>query len=134
METATAPTSPTYVSAWNSTSSRELFAETESNVFKTPVVKGICMPGGAEELGRNRIDDLTDKAKQWGAKGLAWFRMKDEGLEGGLTKFMSEAELSGVVDSVGATPGDMVFLIADERRVANKVLGLLRLLNSASRR
>ena len=105
----------------------DLFAETESNVFKTPSIKGICMPGGADELGRNRIDELTDKAKQWGAKGLAWFRMKEEGLEGGLTKFMSEAELAGVVERLDAKAGDMVFLIADTQRVANKVLGLLRL-------
>ncbi len=105
----------------------DLFAETESNVFKTSSIKGICMPGGADELGRNKIDELTDKAKQWGAKGLAWFRMKEEGLEGGLTKFMSESELSGVVERLDAKTGDMVFLIADTQRVANKVLGLLRL-------
>ncbi len=105
----------------------DLFAETESNVFKTPSIKGICMPGGAEELGRNKIDELTENAKQWGAKGLAWFRMKEEGLEGGLTKFMSESELAGVVERLDAKTGDMVFLIADTQRVANKVLGLLRL-------
>ncbi len=104
-----------------------LFAETESNVFKTPVVKGIRMPGGADTLGRNAIDDLTDKAKRWGAKGLAWFRVRDEGLEGALTKFMSEAEIAGVQSELEAESGDMVFLIADSRRVANKVLGLLRL-------
>ncbi len=105
----------------------DLFAETESNVFKTPSIKGICMPGGADELGRNKIDELTDNAKQWGAKGLAWFRMKEEGLEGGLTKFMSESELTGLVERLDAKTGDMVFLIADTQRVANKVLGLLRL-------
>lgn len=105
----------------------DLFAETESNVFKTAAVKGIRMPGGADALGRNAIDDLTDKAKSWGAKGLAWFRVRDEGLEGALTKFMSEAEIAGVQERLEAESGDMVFLIADERRVANKVLGLLRL-------
>ncbi len=105
----------------------DLFTDTESNVFKTPVVKGISMPGGADELGRNKIDELTDKAKSWGAKGLAWFRVRDEGLEGALTKFMSEAEIAGVQERLDAKSGDMVFLIADSKRVANKVLGLLRL-------
>lgn len=105
----------------------DLFAETESKVFQTPVVKGICLSGGADDLGRNRIDDLTDKAKSWGAKGLAWFRVKDDGLEGALTKFMSESEIAGVQERLGAVSGDMVFLIADARRTANKVLGLLRL-------
>jgi len=105
----------------------ELFENTESRVFQTAAIKGICMPGGADELGRNAIDDLTDKAKGWGAKGLAWFRVRDEGLEGALTKFMSQDEIAGVQERLGASSGDMVFLIADERRVANKVLGLLRL-------
>lgn len=105
----------------------DVFAETESNVFKTAVVKGIRMPGGADTLGRNAIDDLTDKAKRWGAKGLAWFRVRDEGLEGALTKFMSETEITSVQERLEAESGDMVFLIADERTVANKVLGLLRL-------
>lgn len=105
----------------------ELFAETESKVFQTAAVKGIRMPGGADELGRNAIDDLTDKAKRWGAKGLAWFRVRSEGLEGALTKFMSDDEKAGVLAKLEADEGDMVFLIADTRRVANKVLGLLRL-------
>jgi aspartyl-tRNA synthetase len=105
----------------------DLFENTESKVFQTAAIKGICMPGGADELGRNAIDDLTDKAKRWGAKGLAWFRVRDEGLEGALTKFMSEEEIAGVQERLGASSGDMVFLIADTRRVANKVLGLLRL-------
>ena len=105
----------------------DLFENTESKVFQTAAIKGICMPGGADELGRNAIDDLTDKAKRWGAKGLAWFRVRDEGLEGALTKFMSEDEIAGVQERLGASSGDMVFLIADTRRVANKVLGLLRL-------
>ncbi|MFT7474381.1 MAG: aspartyl-tRNA synthetase [Verrucomicrobiales bacterium] len=105
----------------------DVFESTESRVFQTAAIKGICMPGGADELGRNAIDDLTDKAKRWGAKGLAWFRVRDEGLEGALTKFMSEEEIAGVQERLGASSGDMVFLIADDRRVANKVLGLLRL-------
>lgn len=105
----------------------DLFENTESKVFQTAAIKGICMPGGADELGRNAIDDLTDKAKRWGAKGLAWFRVRDEGLEGALTKFMSDEEIAGVQERLGASSGDMVFLIADGRRVANKVLGLLRL-------
>jgi len=105
----------------------DIFAETESNVFKTPAVKGIRMPGGADSLARNAIDELTEKAKRWGAKGLAWFRVREDGLEGSLTKFMSETELAEVPSRLGAESGDMVFLIADRRRVANRILGLLRL-------
>ncbi|MDZ7733427.1 MAG: amino acid--tRNA ligase-related protein [Acidimicrobiia bacterium] len=51
----------------------ELFADTGFQAFRAPCVKGIRLPGGAE-LSRNRLDDLTDRAKQWGAKGLVWMQ------------------------------------------------------------
>ena len=110
----------------------DLFAETQARVFKVPCVKGICVPGGAG-LGRNRIDELTAKCKRWGAKGLAWFRLGEPGtdgvpeLDGALTKFMSTGEQAALPERLGAATGDMIMLIADERRLANRVLGLLRL-------
>ncbi len=106
----------------------DLFEGTEAKVFATPCVKGIRMEGGAESLGRNAIDALTDKCKSWGAKGLAWFRVGEgAALEGALTKFMSADELVAVPKRLEAEAGDMVFMIAAERRTVNHVLGLLRL-------
>ncbi len=106
----------------------DIFEGTEANVFKVDCVKGILYEGGAESLGRNAIDGLTDKCKTWGAKGLAWFRVGEGGaLDGALTKFMSEAELVAVPERLGASEGDMVLIIAAERRTVNHVLGLLRL-------
>ena len=106
----------------------DLFEGTEAKVFATPCVKGILYEGGAETLGRNAIDALTDKCKSWGAKGLAWFRVGEGAtLDGALTKFMSEAELAAVPQRLGASQGDMVLMIAAERRTVNEVLGLLRL-------
>ena len=113
----------------------DLFAGTQARVFQVPCVKGITAAGGAA-MGRNRIDELTATCKRWGAKGLAWFRVGepaagDEGaapsLDGALTKFMSPQERSALPQRLGAAPGDMIMLIADERRLANRVLGLLRL-------
>ena len=110
----------------------DLFAETQARVFKVPCVKGICVPGGAD-MGRNRIDELTATCKRWGAKGLAWFRLGEAGadgvpeLDGALTKFMSTGEQAALPERLGAATGDMIMLIADERRLANRVLGLLRL-------
>ncbi len=110
----------------------DLFAETQARVFKVPCVKGICVPGGAG-MGRNRIDELTATCKRWGAKGLAWFRLGEPGedgvpeLDGALTKFMSTDEQVALPERLGAATGDMIMLIADERRLANRVLGLLRL-------
>lgn len=106
----------------------DIFADTEANVFKVDCVKGILHPGGADSLGRNAIDALTDQCKRWGAKGLAWFRVGEGAtLDGALTKFMSEAELAAVPERLGATQGDMVLIIAADRRTVNHVLGLLRL-------
>ena len=110
----------------------DLFAETQARVFKVPCVKGICVPGGAG-MGRKRIDELTAKCKRWGAKGLAWFRLGEADadgvpeLDGALTKFMSTGEHAALPERLGAATGDMIMLIADERRLANRVLGLLRL-------
>ena len=55
----------------------EVFAGTEFKAFQAPCVKGIRVPGGAE-LSRKQLDDLTDKAKRWGAKGLVWMRVTDD--------------------------------------------------------
>ena len=110
----------------------DLFAGTQARVFQVPCVKGITVAGGAE-MGRNRIDELTATCKRWGAKGLAWFRVGEPGeagapaLEGALTKFMSAGEQAALPERLGASTGDMIMLIADERPLANRVLGLLRL-------
>ena len=110
----------------------DLFDGTQARVFRVPCVKGITVAGGAE-LGRNRIDELTGMCKRWGAKGLAWFRVGEPGedgapaLDGALTKFMSAGEQAALPERLGASAGDMIMLIAGERRLANRVLGLLRL-------
>ena len=110
----------------------DLFDGTHARVFQVPCVKGITVAGGAE-LGRNRIDELTGMCKRWGAKGLAWFRMGEPGedgalaLDGALTKFMSAGEQAALPRRLDAGAGDMIMLIAGERRLANRVLGLLRL-------
>lgn len=105
----------------------DIFEGTEANVFKVDCVKGILYEGGAKSLSRKAIDALTEKCKGWGAKGLAWFRVGEGAvLEGALTKFMSEAELAAVPERLGATQGDMVLIIAAERRIVNRVLGFLR--------
>lgn len=105
----------------------EIFANTNANVFKAACIKGIRLPGGAE-IGRNRIDALTELAKQWGAKGLAWVKVKDaETLEQGVSKLLSEEETKALITATEAEAGDMLFLVADERNKVRDVLGLLRL-------
>jgi aspartyl-tRNA synthetase len=103
-----------------------VFASTGFKAFAGQTVKGIRLPGGAD-MSRKRLDDLTDAAKRWGAKGLVWMRVGVDTLDSPVAKFLSDAELAGIRDGLGAMAGDLLFLVADERMVANHVLGLLRL-------
>jgi aspartyl-tRNA synthetase len=104
-----------------------LFADTGFNAFKAPCVKGIRVPG-AGDLSRSRLDDLTDRAKRWGAKGLVWMRVREGGeLESPVAKFLSADELQGLVAATDAEAGDLLLLVADERPKVWHVLGLLRL-------
>ena len=108
-----------------------MFGSTEARVFQAPCVKGIRLEAGVEALSRNQIDGLVDTCKRWGAKGLAWMKVieGDDGpaLDAGVAKFLSADESANVISALEAQPGDMVFLVADERRVVRHVLGLLRL-------
>ena len=110
-----------------------VFAATGFNAFKAACVKGIRVPGGAETT-RKRLDELTEQAKQWGAKGLVWMRVEPPvdgasttSLNSPVAKFLDEAELAGIVSTLEAEPGDLVLIVADERPAVCHVLGLLRL-------
>jgi len=110
----------------------DVFASTEFNAFKAPSIKGIRHPGAAADTTRRRLDDLTDDAKRWGAKGLVWMRV-EQGEDGSVTlnspvaKFLSDAEQAGLVERLGAQVGDVVYIVADEWAKVCHVLGLLRL-------
>jgi len=104
-----------------------LFADTGFNAFRAPCVKGIREPGGASRT-RKQLDDLTETVKRWGAKGLVWMRVEEGGaLTSPVSKFLTEAESSAIVSALGAEAGDVLYLVADERELVRRVLGLLRL-------
>ncbi len=104
-----------------------VFASTEFRAFRAEAVKGIRVPGeGAAS--RSRLDALTDRAKALGAAGLVWMRVGDGGaLESPVAKFLSDEEKRATVGALGAEPGDLLLMVAGGRRVANHVLGVLRL-------
>ncbi|HEV2069006.1 MAG TPA: aspartate--tRNA ligase [Acidimicrobiales bacterium] len=106
----------------------ELFAGTGFRAFAgADCIKGMRVPGHGD-LGRNRLDALTDRAKVLGAKGLVWLRVGEGGaLDSPVAKFLSDGEQTGLVDAVAAVAGDLVLMVADERPVARTVLGQLRL-------
>ena len=108
-----------------------LFAHSEFRVFKSAleaggVVKCIIAPGCAE-YSRRELDELTELARSFGAKGLATLALAGEAPKGSAAKFMRADEIGGLRTATGAKMGDLVLFAADERAIVNKVLGGLRL-------
>src|SRR4029077_7898667 len=106
----------------------EVFAESGFKAFAgAAAVKGIRVPGGAAEYGRNKLAGLTARAKQLGAKGLVWLRVTDDGgFDSPVAKFISDVERAAVIAVLGAVTGDLLLLVADEWTTAVEVLGQLR--------
>jgi aspartyl-tRNA synthetase len=106
----------------------EVFAGTGFKAFASAEsIKGLRMPGGSSEFGRNRLDTLTDRAKGLGAKGLVWMRVGEgRSLESPVAKFLSDAEQTALGERLGAEPGDLLLLVADEWQTTCEVLGQLR--------
>ena len=105
-----------------------IFASTEFKAFAGAAsIKGIRVPGLAEEFGRNKLDHLTDRAKQLGAKGLVWMKVGDGGtLEAPVVKFLSETEQAALATALEAASGDLLLIVADEWETTCEVLGQLR--------
>ncbi|HNL11114.1 MAG TPA: aspartate--tRNA ligase [Turneriella sp.] len=106
-------------------------AMTEFKVFKgaaeTGRLKGLCVPGGAS-LSRKDIDDLTQWVMQdFRAKGLAWVKVTESGLESLITKFLPEAAQKELLARTGAKPGDIIFFAGDRADIVFATLSALRL-------
>ncbi len=94
-------------------------------------VKGLCVVGGSEKYTRSDIEKtLTDFVKDYGAKGLAWAKVTKEdgksGFVGGLAKFFSDEQTQQIVECFSAKDGDLLLLVADSEKNANKALAPLR--------
>ncbi len=111
----------------------EIFAKSDFRVFRIGawehggVIKCIVAVGCAE-YSRREVDELTEAAKSFGAKGLAVLGLTQEGLKGSASKFVKPEEAEALKSLTGAQPGDLILFAADERSVVNKVLGGLRLI------
>jgi aspartyl-tRNA synthetase len=111
----------------------DLAAKAEFRVFSGAVesggvVRGIKADGAAENFSRKRIDQLTDWVKQdFGAKGLAWFRVEEDGtLWSPIAKNFSDELLVEIGQRMEAKPGDIMFFIADTWEVSCRALSALR--------
>lgn len=90
------------------------------------VVKGINVPGGAI-LSRKELDDLTNFVGGYGAKGLAWIKLAEEGWQSPIAKFLSREERDGIQGLTEAKTGDILLFLADEANLVHEALANLRL-------
>ncbi len=88
-------------------------------------VKGIKAAGCAH-FSRKEMDNLTEMAKTYGAKGLAWFKVTGEGVSSPIQKFFTQQELDAIVAALEAKPGDLLLFSADKTSIVAKTLGELR--------
>jgi aspartyl-tRNA synthetase len=99
----------------------------EFQVFKNAAqVKGIRAEGCAG-YSRGQIDDLTELAKKWGAKGLVTIAITEEGIKSPSAKFLKEEEMQAIIDRAQAKTGDLLMLVADQPKTVAEVLAQLRL-------
>lgn len=108
----------------------DLVADSEFGVFTNTLeaggaIKGICLEGGAERS-RKQIDGLIDIVKPYGAKGLAWSKVTEEGLQGGIARFFPGDAGAALIGRLEASVGDLLLFVADKIKVVNASLNALR--------
>jgi len=81
---------------------------------------------GCGTFSRKEIDDLTDFVKIYGAKGLAYVKVTEEGWQSPIAKFFTAEELSALDRALGSEVGDLLLFVADSYKIANESLGRLR--------
>lgn len=110
----------------------EIVKESGFKVFAGAVASGgqvklINVKGGASRYSRKDIDGLTEFVARFGAKGLAWLKVEEEGLKGPISKFVTEEDASQISASANAESGDLLLFVADKKSVVADALGALRL-------
>src|SRR5699024_8185953 len=110
----------------------EIMKDTEFKVFSGAVASGgkvalLNVKGQAENYTRGNIDNLTEFVADFGAKGLAWMKVKGDELTGPIVKFLSDDELSGIKAEANAEDGDLLLFVADKSKVVFASLGALRM-------
>ena len=102
----------------------EAVKKSDFEVFKkAPMVKCINPEG---EISRKEIDSLTDFATKNGAKGLAWAKVTDNGLESSIAKFFNKDVQKKLLDKTKAKKGSILFFVADREKTVNEVMSKLR--------
>jgi len=110
----------------------ELVRGTGFKVFREAVERGgivklLCLPDG-DRLSRKDLDNLPGLVAPYGAKGVAWVRITNDGWQSPIAKFLSDAEKAAIDRACGAQLGDLLMFVADTAKIANDALANLRLL------
>jgi len=110
----------------------DLLRDCGFKVFADPIKKGgsvraINAKGCADVFARREIDALVEFVKGFGAKGMAWISIAEDGLKSPITKFLSEEETGAIVSRMGGETGDILFFMADADETVFAALGNLRL-------
>lgn len=98
----------------------EVVADVDFAVFKSALeahghVKGINVIGEAQNYSRKKIDQLTDLAKTYKAKGLAWLKVTDAGVQGPIAKFFTEEQLTRLLTAMDAHENDLLLFVSDAK-------------------
>jgi aspartyl-tRNA synthetase len=101
-----------------------------SIIEKGGIVKGLCAPGGGKYSRTDIEKTLTDFVRDYGAKGLVWLKAEKENnkltLVGNIAKFFNNEQLGQIIERFNAKDGDLILLVADNEKIANKALAPLR--------
>ena len=94
-------------------------------VAKGNFVRAICVPGGADKYSRKDISKKEEYIKRFGAKGLAWVKVTEDGYSGPIAKFIND-KADAINAEMGAKSGDLILFVADSFHVVCDALGYLR--------
>lgn len=92
-----------------------------------PTVRGINIKGYEEKFTRKGITALEEVAKLFGAKGLAWIKLTNEGINSPIAKFVSEDMMNSIIEAMDAKTGDLLLFVADKKNTALTAIGNVRL-------
>lgn len=109
----------------------EFSTTADFKVFKAAVeaggsVKAIVVPGAAPDYSRKDIDKLEAFVKNYGAKGLAWMKVNEEGMQGPIAKFFDDSKKQELTETLSLNTDDLVLFVADKDSVVHAALGNLR--------
>ena len=112
----------------------DIFERCDNEIFSTIAkmpkknrIKALRVPKGDEIFSKRQMKGFEDYVRKFGAQGLGYFQMKEDGLKGPLTKFFTEEDIQAIIDRCGLEVGDAVFFGAGEKKLVWDYMGRFRI-------